>query len=321
MSKDFYLIYVDEYGNTGDKLDTPDQPYYMLQAAFVKPGENWLNLESGLLDVSLALQERMGLKYTPPLHMVELYQRSGFYTSPPPDIEPLGVGESFEYLDRVFRLMDTYGVKFVTYGVDKLRLIKAARRKESNARPRKKIPRFRQMTFLVFLTAIDEILRGIDAYGTVFFEQERSDIDNQISSSAAYAAMRKQGLLTRVLGSPLYRSKRSCPLLAVADFGGYVTGSAILVERFGRKERPRLSEWFNKYVLPNSMRHYEGGAKKQGHSEKKVLVSQFSFMAAFHSLSIEPDTDIATALRKFREAEELAESYLAKKKEGGEDAP
>ena len=321
MSKDLYLIYVDEYGNTGDKIDTPHQPYYMLQAAFVEPGENWLNLESGLVDVALDLQERMGLKYTPQLHMVELYQRSGLYQKPPSGIEPLGVEESFAYMDRVFRLMNTYGVRFVTFGVNKLKLFEAVRKVDPRPRPRKKAPGFRQVTYLALLSVIDEVLREIGAYGVVYYEQERSDIDNQISSSIAYAAMRKQGLLTRVLGSPLHRSKRSCPLLAVADFGGYVMGSAILVTRFGRKERPMLSEWLNKYVLPISIRHYEGGVKEQGHSEKKALVDQFSFMAAFHTLSTEPDTDVSSAIRKFREAEKLAESYLAQKKKEGEDAP
>lgn len=42
----FYFIYVDEYGNSGTRVDDPDQPLFLLQAAFVKADETWMRIES-----------------------------------------------------------------------------------------------------------------------------------------------------------------------------------------------------------------------------------------------------------------------------------
>ncbi|WP_243095664.1 hypothetical protein [Thermus thalpophilus] len=90
-----YAIYVDEHGETGGDLTSPQQPFYVLFATLVRAGSPYLALERSLREVAADPATRLGLRHLAPLHAVELYQCTGLYRSLPSG-DRLGVEEAVE---------------------------------------------------------------------------------------------------------------------------------------------------------------------------------------------------------------------------------
>jgi len=251
-----FLIYIDEFGNTGEKLDTPKQPLYQLQAALVPADNRWVWLENGLFTLSRGLQERLQLREAPHLHAVEIYQRSGYYRKPPNGLE-LEPEEAFEVFNEVFSLSDRAGILYTSILIDKIWLLDLVRDelKKKGAHPElirrtKSMPGFRQMAFILLLEWLDLHLRNLGAYGVVFFEQEKPQVDRDLALSTVYAALRQVGHFQRILDAPSPKAKRTSLLLALADFAGYVSGNVYLSNFFGRPERPHLDEWYTTHIYP-----------------------------------------------------------------------
>ena len=251
-----FLIYIDEFGNTGEKLDTPKQPLYQLQAALVPADSRWVWLENELFGLSRRLQERLQLHEAPHLHAVELYQRSGYYREPP-NGHTLSPDEAFKVFDELFLLSDRAGILYASLLIDKIWLLEIYRNelKGKGVHPEqisrtKRVPGFRQTAFLFLLEWLDLHLRNLGAYGVVFFEQEKPQVDRDLSLSTVYAALRQVGHFQRLLDAPSPKAKRTSLLLAFADFAGYVSGNVYLNTFFGIPWRPRLNEWYAAHIIP-----------------------------------------------------------------------
>lgn len=78
-----YLFYVDESGNTGAKLDTPDQPIHWLVALAVSP-EVVRTLESELLAIALRYRPHRARLPEFEFHGASIFQGEGDFSSVPP---------------------------------------------------------------------------------------------------------------------------------------------------------------------------------------------------------------------------------------------
>jgi hypothetical protein len=78
-----YLFYVDESGNTGARLDAPDQPIHWLVALAVKPAVVQ-KLESELLAIALRYRSQRARHPTFEFHGASIFQGEGDFAGMPP---------------------------------------------------------------------------------------------------------------------------------------------------------------------------------------------------------------------------------------------
>lgn len=300
-----FLIYVDEFGNTGDKLDTPKQPIYHLQAAFVPADSRWIWLERQLLEVANRLASRVGLKGPPHLHAVEIYQRSGYYRKPPTG-KTLEPDEAFDIFEQVLDAARNAGVLYASVSFDKDSFLKIARKAlmktGKNPERVKRFRGFRQFAFLTLLEWVDSQLRAMDAFGYVIFEEERPEIDKALSLSSVYTGSRQVGYLQRLLDAPSAKAKRTSLLLSIADFAGYVLGNYLLERRYCRTPRPKISKWFEDLVAPQVIgggNLFLGAQEDVGTLDQRQLNDRELFryrLASLHLLTFEPEADLGKVL-------------------------
>ena len=316
-----FLIYIDEFGNTGGKLDTPKQPLYQLQAALVPADNRWVWLENELFNITRRLQERLQLREAPHLHAVEIYQRAGYYRTPPNN-RPLSPEEAFRVFDELFQLSDRAGILYASVVIDKTWLLERVRdaHRKQGANPKqieriKRAPGFRQRVFLLLLEWLDLHLQNLGAHGVVFFEQEEPSTDKDLALSTVYAALRQVGHFQRLLDAPSPKAKRTSLPLAFADFAGYVSGHIYLTTFFSRPERPRLSDWYVAHIGPRVLGDLTMGdrivAIPPG-SSTVLPSSPFSIHARLTGaqfLTENPAASLSTVVRELERAFE--------KKEGG----
>lgn len=262
VSKDFYLIYIDEYGNSGPRLDDPQQPIYGLQIAFIKSC-NWLALEKELLTIAESIGHILGLGETPRLHMVDLFQRKGLFYKPPRGYR-LSVEEAYGWIEQVFNAFKKADVRYwnvyeakSNYATELREKIEAipdfATREELRRKTRDytRLPvHIRKLLFPTALAATEFALRKMDAYGIVFFDQENEKDDSELEAYKIYNAFRKKGIIRQILESPTKKDSRVSVLLATADFSGYVAFADVLKSNLDIPKKPILLEWNEKYVKP-----------------------------------------------------------------------
>ncbi len=316
-----FLIYIDEFGNTGGKLDNPRQPIYQLQAALVPADNRWVWLENELFNITRRLQERLQLREAPHLHAVEIYQRAGYYRTPPNE-RPLSPEEAFQVFDELFQLSNRAGILYASVVIDKTWLLERVRdaRRKQGVNPKqieriKRAPGFRQRAFLLLLEWLDLHLRNLGAHGVVFFEQEEPGTDKDLAFSTVYAALRQVGHFKRLLDAPSPKAKRTSLPLAFADFAGYVSGNIYLSTFFSRPLRPRLSEWYAKFISPRVLGDLTMGERIDAipaGSSTVLPSSPFSIHARLtgtHFLTKDPAASLSKVVRELEKAFE--------KKEGG----
>ncbi len=107
-----HLIYFDETGNTGNDLDQPDQPIFVL-GAMVVPEENWMELEAQLLSA-------VNLHFPGPRPDVfevkgsEIHNPRGFFRTFP-------IAKRFALRDAWFEVARKLGLRFIYRAIPKKR--------------------------------------------------------------------------------------------------------------------------------------------------------------------------------------------------------
>lgn len=98
------------------------------------------------------------------------------------------------------------------------------------------------------LWEIDQALEEMDDYGIVFMDQQKGYED--LEALNVYRILRHQGMLKRILETPIYRDSRFNTLLAVPDMAGFIE-MGLECDRLTipAKQRPKLEEWQQTYLL------------------------------------------------------------------------
>lgn len=240
-----FLTYIDEYGDTGARLDDPDQPVFALLAAMV-PERSWVELETALIDLSLEMQEILGLEDSPRLHMVDLYQRKGIYRE-------ISVEQGFSWIERVLELAHAAGVRYHARIVWKDEYLRELR-DSSSARDREAAARGQAPTDL-YVGHLPHLLLDLDTYCEGIGERTLLFVDQHartrhLDDLTIYRAWRNVGVLKSILEAPIQRDSRRHTLLAVPDFAGYIALGTEIDARRGRA-RPRLREWGTEFIAPH----------------------------------------------------------------------
>lgn len=255
-----YMIYIDDYGNTGDRLDDPKQPLFALHASFVPvAGGAWLVLEREIMEVLREVQALARAQHLPPperIHMVDLYQRKGrLYRS-------VSVEQTFLWIERLLEAMKAAGVLHRHIAMDKPILMRGQESRHAagtyaNADEQRicqtKGPAYfpgplYDATLPRLLWAIDEALEALDAYGMVFLDQQEGY--EGLEHLNVYRVLRHHGSLKRILETPIYRDGRFNTLLTVPDIAGFITmGLEVDLLQVPPKQRPKLEEWYDQYLL------------------------------------------------------------------------
>ncbi|CAM4161751.1 DUF3800 domain-containing protein [Deinococcus marmoris] len=256
-----YLIYVDDYGNTGDRLDDPDQPLFSLHASFVATQSGgWNYLEREIMEVMREVQALARAYDLPPperVHMVDLYQRKGKV------YRQISIDQTFAWIERILEAMRHAEVLHRHIIMDKpmIRAGQAVRHSTgeyANVHEQRtcqtKGPNFfpaplYDATLPRLLWEIDLSLQELDAYGMVFLDQQQGY--ESLEKLNVYRVLRHHGMLKRLLEAPIYRDGRFNTMLAVPDIAGFITvGLEADQLHVPPKRRPKLEEWHDEYVLP-----------------------------------------------------------------------
>ncbi|GLV49381.1 hypothetical protein TJA_24820 [Thermus sp. LT1-2-5] len=225
-----YAIYVDEHGETGGDLTSPQQPFYVLFATFVQAGSPYLALEASLREVAAGLAIQLGLKHLAPLHAVELYQRAGLYRNPTSGGR-LGVGQAVESFLKITRLVAQGAEGFVAVHLDKGALAgllgKGRLSKEG-------LLYLREALFAQLLEEVASQLRANKGYGFLFVESRSSPQDVPLLGRV-FAKLRSSWGDFPLLGVPSAVSKEHL-MTAVADFPAYRKGGVgAIMPRFSNR--------------------------------------------------------------------------------------
>ena len=282
--KPFFFIYLDEYGNSGNRLDDPQQPIFGLQYAFVPADERWAQLEDELLKLAEEIRDKLALSETPKLHAVELFSRNNKH------YRKLSPKEAYSYVVRVLQIAQRLGVSYYGFPVYKKALAKFLQitahkmgvegdRILAVTKNGTRFPTTLKIAmFPVSYMQIEDILQRLDAYGVILFDQERRDQDEFIAASHVYKAMRRKKLINRILENPVKRNGRYSFPLATADFSGYVYFGAKRNELLAMegakvpKRRRVLAKWSRIHVEPNLLRFASSDARPID-SQKEIIRS------------------------------------------------
>jgi hypothetical protein len=239
-----FLTYIDEYGDTGTRLDDPNQPVFALVSALI-PDQAWIQLETELINLSLEIQEVLKLEDTPRLHMVDLYQRKGNYRE-------VAVEQSFSWIERVLALARAADVRYHARIVWKDNYLQELR--NSPKASDREVAAKGQAPSDLYIGHLPHLLLDLDAYCEQIGERtllfvDQHDRTSHLDNLAIYRAWRNVGVLKSIVEAPIQRDSRHHTLLAIPDFAGYVALGSELDEKRG-KARPMLREWGINFIAP-----------------------------------------------------------------------
>lgn len=279
---DFYLIYVDGYGDSSKKLNDPKQIIFSLTATFVK-SEYWTSLENELLEILIKVKTDFKLSKIERLHAVDIYQRSKGYRA-------IEFDECMSLFEEVLSVIKSHQVRYMSFTKDKremratalkigIRNREALKIGESVSQELQKyyngeedfLPTY-AYAFADMICDVDSKLNELNAYGMLIIDQQ--DEFQHYSSLEIYKFLRSSGAISRTVENPLYLDSRTQTLLCIPDFLGYVVGGVKRDELSG-KDRPNLRKWFSEFVEPC---HFPEIDKSGEFFKSKQLVTTFSFI-------------------------------------------
>lgn len=280
---DFYLIYVDDYGDSSKKLNDPKQTIFSLTASFVK-SEYWASLENELLEILIKIKTDFKLSGVERLHAVDIYQRVKGYRS-------IGFDECMSLFEEVLNTIKSHQVKYMSFTRDKKEMrataLKIGIRNRAALKLGESVPQEIQKyydgeedflptyayAFADMICDVDSKLNELDAYGMLIIDQQ--DEFQHYSSLEIYKFLRSSGAISRTVENPLYLDSRTQTLLCIPDFLGYVVGGIKRDDLIGR-DRPNLRKWFSDLVEPCQFSEID---KSGEFFKSKQILTTFSFLA------------------------------------------
>lgn len=187
--------------------------------------------------------------------MVDMYQRKGIFRKTTTE-------RVFEWIERVLKVAHENDVMYLpvsppvntflmpSESEEVKRAFEARHARDSKGHLHTRVPQYR-MTFPLLLSNVDTVLEHLNAHGLIIVDQNQAY--GKYENLSLYRAMRARGRITRILENPVYRDSRHNTLLAVPDFSGYITAGTVVDAWFKHKRRPKLAEWDELYIRPNSL--------------------------------------------------------------------
>ncbi|MDX2004760.1 MAG: DUF3800 domain-containing protein [Meiothermus sp.] len=240
-----YIIYLDEFGDSSNRLDEASHPLFALAAALVPANTNWLQLEGELIEISLEIKRNLALPETHRLHMVDLYQRTGPYKN------RMSVEQSFGWIEKILQAAQNanvlYHVRYMDRAKHKRNLLEGTTGQREAAERGEATQTMYLGQFPQVLYDLDLFLREQNSYAMLIADQHK-DFEH-FAALDTYRAWRVAGLLEKILEAPFYRDSRRHTLLTLPDFAAY-TAAGFLLNTTRDKPRPMLDEWHQKYIRP-----------------------------------------------------------------------
>ncbi len=279
-----YLIYLDESGDTGVRLDKPHAPKFGLVAALIHESR-WVELERELISLSLDIRETLGLEETPRLHAWEMYQRRGAFAAVTDD-------QRYSWIERALRAMHDarpiYHARILDKADQLAYLADSPVASQQDAATQGKASYDPYVGYFGHLLIdLQAILERENELGIVFVDQH--DRTRQLPRLNIYRAWRFVGIVDRLLEAPVQLDGRQHSMLAIPDFVGYIYLAA---NRDKGRDRPRpyLAEWSQRYILPNVATY------KPDAIDVERLLAQGHFLMNWD----EPSADLAQTIAMVR---------------------
>lgn len=245
-----YLIYVDDYGNSGKRLDDPKQPLFMLFAVMIDV-EHWADIEKDLLEVTNEICTRCGIKQEKfKLHAWEFFSQYKF--------KDLSFDERAAYVYRIAQIVERYdGYYFATY-VKKEELInfsmafslfETAMSSTLEELPLTDLqgqrviegflPQLRNIILDPYALAMTSLLRWEDQWlagkgskGMVIIDRQQEY--ESFHSFRTLSAMREAGQARNLIEQPLQGNGSVNVMLQITDVLGYIIGGFLKMQFYGK---------------------------------------------------------------------------------------
>lgn len=233
----FYLIYVDDYGNTGSNLNDPKQPIFLYFAAIV-PAESWGIIEQSLLqrkeDLFTLLAQKAGQAPSDPeLKATRLLSFKRPYNY-------LSWGSKADFIRRIALDYSLAGTRFVVSYVDKELLAEAIRSASvfdsARIEALNKIYVPNVLAFANLIGRLDAFLAQEKSRGIIIIDEQ--DEFEFLPLLGVYADLRRQGLLKGLIERPLRVASHEHVLLQGVDLLAYVYGRYMVKRKLGQKLEP-----------------------------------------------------------------------------------
>lgn len=111
-----YLIYVDDYGNTGNKLNDPKQPVFMLFALLI-PDDRWVVLEGAISDILREIVEQL-----PPSPKPFELHAADFFSTHNRVMQSMSLEVRAHFAQRIAQAVKLAGGSYLASYVDKPKL-------------------------------------------------------------------------------------------------------------------------------------------------------------------------------------------------------
>lgn len=273
------LIYVDDYGNTGRRLDDPKQPLFMLFAVLIDESK-WIAVERELNEVTYEIATRCGIDPTRfKLHAWEFFSQYRF--------KQLTFDERAAYAYRVAQIVERYEGEYVACYVQKatLQLISqyvstllqsndADASLKAAGIPEQDLGLFQSMAtevmgvicdpyafvFADLIGHLESRLEHLDARGLIIIDRQEEYAS--LNAMRTLIALRRNGTYRRLLEQPLQGSGVINVALQITDILGYITGGflnlAMNQKRFPERHRPTETLIRQRLTLNDSIARFAG---------------------------------------------------------------
>ncbi|MXV18630.1 DUF3800 domain-containing protein [Deinococcus xianganensis] len=252
-----HLIYVDEYGTSGGRLDNSDEPYFSLTACIVDE-KNWNKLEEDMM----ALQRRAIAELTdlgnPPLekfefHAAEMMQGKKAFKGMP-------IESQIFYAEEILKIAVDNDVKYIAVGVNKANLfvhhdmITKLTLRHPDIENVKTILKARMspysLCFCSMLSILGKWLESEIERGVLIFD-EHSEY-GRLGSLRSYSNSRTDGkMLKNILAAPFFSDSKVHIPLQIADLVSYLSGRASVASIKEKEVKPPIIRtWLDTYYVP-----------------------------------------------------------------------
>ncbi|GEM47175.1 DUF3800 domain-containing protein [Deinococcus cellulosilyticus] len=261
-----YLIYIDEFGTSGGRLDNPDEPIFGMTALFVHQNV-WSDFERDLILLKRETIENIKIRnpeFNPDdkfeFHGVELIRGSGVFRF-------LDFPARLKCIEDILKLKQKYNIESANLHLNKNTIHMAFKmaeemlsnsfhvdKQESHRIAGRFMYSVRErftpyiIMFSMMLMTINEVLKHYNEKGIVLMDEHTQY--KRIANLHAYAESRLEfNTLSNVLSAPAYISSHLHIPIQVSDIISYLLGRAEVSHLNGRNVKPEIIiDWINRYL-------------------------------------------------------------------------
>lgn len=231
----FTLFYIDDYGNTGAKLDDPKQKLFMLFSAIV-PSSRWYAIEQAYEAVIADLADQLGT------HDFEI-KSSRFFSKYHEPFNKISFDERARVARMIAHAFVGNGAKFLASYIDKTVLqsilIVASKTKQDREISKKYLTPY-VLTYANLISRIDRYLQKARRHGLIIID--RQDQYEYLVTSDLYRLMRSKGKMKGIVERPLRSDSKEHTFLQAVDLIAGIYGSHLCNRIHGKRFHERHAD-------------------------------------------------------------------------------